>query len=167
MPSRKSPLVAGEPLDADDVFLHERLCTREGAAMMTKHPLAWAALERAGAVTIEPPKGRGCYARVWSHVDHEHVLAHSLETGFAKLEDGHAKRVTERVREGHEQGRMNIGTLQDLLGLVMEEPPTIAELLKRTPQELAAAEEWASREHLAASDNPVRRRRRPAWLSKP
>jgi hypothetical protein len=41
-------------------------------------------------------------------------------------------------------------------------PPAVLE--KRTARALKQAERWAAREHLSASDNPVRRLQRPEWL---
>lgn len=55
-------------------------------------------------------------------------------------------------------------TCCSLLGLVLAIPPTERELEGRSPAELAAAAEWAGREHLAAADNPVTRLPMPVWL---
>lgn len=68
-----------------------------------------------------------------------------------------------------ESGRaILIGTpsdiLQSILGLVTENPPTVAALATLTRDQREELREWAGREHLSASDNPVRRKPRPAWL---
>jgi len=55
-------------------------------------------------------------------------------------------------------------TLQSILGLVTEHPPTVASLATLTRDEREELRDWAAREHLSASDNPVRRKPRPAWL---
>jgi hypothetical protein len=55
-------------------------------------------------------------------------------------------------------------TLQSILGLVTENPPTVALLAALTRDQREELRDWAGREHLSASDNPVRRRLRPAWL---
>lgn len=55
--------------------------------------------------------------------------------------------------------------LHDLLGLVLERPPTVDFLAARTDVEREAARDWAAREHLSASDNEdVKRVPIPAWL---
>lgn len=54
--------------------------------------------------------------------------------------------------------------VRDILGLVDVEV-TIEELKSRTLVEVLAAEEWASLEHLAASDNEeIVRKPKPSWL---
>ena len=55
-------------------------------------------------------------------------------------------------------------TLQSILGLVTETPPTVAALAALTRDQREELREWAGREHLRASDNPVRRKPKPAWL---
>lgn len=55
--------------------------------------------------------------------------------------------------------------LHDLLGLVTERPPTIGSLAKLTRDERELLRDWAAREHLSASDNIVRRRKRPDFLN--
>jgi hypothetical protein len=55
-------------------------------------------------------------------------------------------------------------TLQSILGLVTETPPTVASLAALTRDQREELREWAGREHLRASDNPVRRKPRPKWL---
>ncbi len=42
---------------------------------------------------------------------------------------------------------------QSLLGLVLENPPSLETVTGWTPGQRRAAEDWAGREHLAASDN--------------
>jgi hypothetical protein len=55
--------------------------------------------------------------------------------------------------------------LRDILGLVTEQPPTVASLASLTRDQREELREWAGREHLHASDNPrVRRLPRPALL---
>jgi len=54
--------------------------------------------------------------------------------------------------------------LYDILGLVTEHPPTVESLATLTRDEREELRDWAAREHLRASDNPVRRKPRPAWL---
>ena len=55
-------------------------------------------------------------------------------------------------------------TLQSIIGLVTETPPTVASLAALTRDQREELREWAGREHLSASDNPVRRRPRPKIL---
>jgi hypothetical protein len=55
-------------------------------------------------------------------------------------------------------------TLQSILGLVTETPPTLESLAALTRDQREELRDWAGREHLSASDNPVRRKPRPAWL---
>ena len=55
-------------------------------------------------------------------------------------------------------------TLQSIIGLVTERPPTVESLASLTRDQREELREWAGREHLSASDHPVRRRARPAWL---
>jgi hypothetical protein len=55
-------------------------------------------------------------------------------------------------------------TLQSILGLVTETPPTVEALAALTRDQREELREWAGREHLRASDNPVRRKPRPKWL---
>jgi hypothetical protein len=55
-------------------------------------------------------------------------------------------------------------TLQSILGLVVEHPPTVASLAALTRDQREELRDWAGREHLSASDNPVRRRPRPKIL---
>lgn len=55
-------------------------------------------------------------------------------------------------------------TLFDLLGLVMEHPPEIATIGAWTEKQRLAAELWAGREHLVASDNPLPRIPKPDFL---
>lgn len=57
----------------------------------------------------------------------------------------------------------DLAVLQDMLALV-DVRVTMRELERRTAKERLAAERWAAREHLRASDNPVRRLPKPAWL---
>jgi hypothetical protein len=54
--------------------------------------------------------------------------------------------------------------LQSILGLVTETPPTVAALAALTRDQREELRDWAGREHLRASDNPVRRKPRPKWL---
>ena len=56
-------------------------------------------------------------------------------------------------------------TLQSIIGLVTETPPTVASLAALTRDQREELREWAGREHLSASDNPVRRRPRPNRLN--
>lgn len=58
----------------------------------------------------------------------------------------------------------SLKALSGLLALVSHDVPPSA-LRRRTPSELARAEKWAALEHLSASDNPVRRIKRPEWLA--
>lgn len=54
---------------------------------------------------------------------------------------------------------------QSLLGLVMENPPSLKTVAGWTPGQRRAAEDWAGREHLSASDNEdVERVRRPEFI---
>lgn len=55
-------------------------------------------------------------------------------------------------------------TLQSIIGLVTETPPTVASLAALTRDQREELRDWAGREHLSASDNPVRRRPRPKIL---
>ena len=55
-------------------------------------------------------------------------------------------------------------TLQSILGLVIEQPPTVESLASLTRDQREELRDWAGREHLSASDNVVRRKPRPAWL---
>jgi hypothetical protein len=55
-------------LDADDLSLLHELGQREGARLHTKNRLAWANLERFGAVWIKPAK-RGPWCTVAAMVD--------------------------------------------------------------------------------------------------
>ena len=55
-------------------------------------------------------------------------------------------------------------TLQSIIGLVTETPPTVASLAALTRDQREELREWAGSEHLSASDNPVRRRPRPKIL---
>jgi len=55
--------------------------------------------------------------------------------------------------------------VHDLLGLVMDTPPPLQTVQSWTPQQRLDAEEWAAREHLAASDMPIRRVPRPEFIS--
>jgi len=57
--------------------------------------------------------------------------------------------------------------LHSILGLVMPNPPSVAQLRLRNAIERMDAEEWAVREHLAASDNDVERVMPPPWLAAP
>ncbi len=57
-----------------------------------------------------------------------------------------------------------LDTLRDLLSLVLKGPPSIEVMRFWTPKMREEAEEWASREHLAASDNPVKRIPKPTCL---
>ena len=54
--------------------------------------------------------------------------------------------------------------LFDILSVVVERPPTVASLAALTRDQREELRDWAGREHLSASDHPVRRRARPAWL---
>jgi hypothetical protein len=54
---------------------------------------------------------------------------------------------------------------QSILGLVMENPPSLDTVTTWTPGQRRAAEDWAGREHLVASDNEsVERVRRPEFI---
>jgi hypothetical protein len=55
-------------------------------------------------------------------------------------------------------------TLQSIIALVTETPPTVESLAALTRDQREELRDWAGREHLSASDNLVRRRPRPAWL---
>lgn len=55
-------------------------------------------------------------------------------------------------------------TLQSILGLVTERPPTVESIASLTRDQREELREWAGREHLSASDNPVRRKPRPKLL---
>lgn len=57
-------------------------------------------------------------------------------------------------------------SVRDLLGLVLERPPTLKEVASRSLGDLLEARDWAERESLAAADNHVRRTAMPAWLAK-
>lgn len=59
----------------------------------------------------------------------------------------------------------DLAVLQDMLALV-DVRVAMRELERRSPEERLAAERWAALEHLSASDNPVRRLPKPAWLPK-
>ena len=47
--------------------------------------------------------------------------------------------------------------LADIIGLVTETPPTVASLAALTRDQREELRDWAGREHLSASDHPVRR----------
>jgi hypothetical protein len=53
--------------------------------------------------------------------------------------------------------------LRDML-LLVDVKVTLKDLRSRSLKELQEAEKWAAREHLRASDNPVRRVSKPEWL---
>jgi hypothetical protein len=52
-------------------------------------------------------------------------------------------------------------TVHNLMGLAARDIPPLGTVQTWTPEQLASAAAWASREHLSASDNPVRRLARP------
>jgi hypothetical protein len=54
--------------------------------------------------------------------------------------------------------------LRDMIGLVAEVRPTVEALTTLTRDQRELLRDWAAREHLAASDNNVRRRPRPAFF---
>lgn len=60
---------------------------------------------------------------------------------------------------------INPSTLRDILGLVLPRPVPIKTIKTWTCGQYLQAEEWASLEHLAASDNPVKRKPMPAFLA--
>jgi|HubBroStandDraft_2_1064218.scaffolds.fasta_scaffold22170_10 hypothetical protein len=55
-------------------------------------------------------------------------------------------------------------TLQSIIALVTENPPTVESLAALTRDQREELRDWAGREHLSASDNPVRRKPRPKIL---
>ncbi len=64
-------------------------------------------------------------------------------------------------------GELTTELLHDVLSLVDRCAPPMEQLERWTPLERLLAYDWAMREHLAASDNPVKRRPRPSFLSNP
>lgn len=54
-----------------------------------------------------------------------------------------------------------------VMELVAADVPPMRLVERWTEIELLAAYDWAVREHLAASDNPVRRRPRPVFTRRP
>ena len=54
--------------------------------------------------------------------------------------------------------------LRDLLAMVMQPPPSVTRVMGWTAEQREHAEEWAGREHLGASDNPIRRIPKPDFL---
>lgn len=61
-------------------------------------------------------------------------------------------------------GEILPATLRDMLALVGEDV-AVERIEKWAPLERAVVYDWAAREHLHASDNPVRRRPRPSLLA--
>lgn len=55
----------------------------------------------------------------------------------------------------------------DLLGLVMEQPPTAEVVAGWTPEQAEEASYWAANAHLAASDNDVTVPPRPSFITSP
>lgn len=63
------------------------------------------------------------------------------------------------------EGTLDVETVNDMLSLVgYRLRRTNGATLAWTANELLVAYDWAAREHLNASDNPVRRRPRPAGI---
>jgi hypothetical protein len=62
------------------------------------------------------------------------------------------------------RGPLTTGILVDLLGLVGVTVP-LERAETWTKLELALAYDWAAREHMRASDDPIRRREQPSFLS--
>lgn len=61
-------------------------------------------------------------------------------------------------------GKLTADLVLDMLGLVTDPPPPLEIIKKWTKMELLMAYDWAVREHMAASDNIVKRRERP-WFT--
>jgi hypothetical protein len=57
-----------------------------------------------------------------------------------------------------------VDVLRDLLSLVLQQVPSLEMIESWDPKTRWEAEEWATREHLAASDNPVKRISKPSCL---
>ena len=60
--------------------------------------------------------------------------------------------------------RCRAETLRDLLSLVMARTPSVRMIMGWSADQREQAEDWATREHLSASDNPVQRLIRPAFM---
>jgi hypothetical protein len=66
------------------------------------------------------------------------------------------------------RGKLDPFLMEDVLLLVLppEKAPTFEAIKTWTPNEMSLAYDWAIREHLAAGDNPVRRRPRPSFIAR-